>query len=172
MLDLAPLVGPELPPLSGLVALDIFAGKAITIRPLAHEFVVETASSFRDRMKGAHQVPVRLVRDVEGVALSVDGAVDTPASRAWMELDIANLGPVLVGEHVATSLGLSAIEADRQPAGFALAGGVPVRGPARVSRLIMDGDISQGVLRRWDITLDLANGRAWFEPAAARCPRC
>ncbi len=120
--------------------------------------------------KGA-RVPVRLVRD-GGVALSVDGAVDTPAGRAWMEVDIGNLGSILVGEHVAASLGLSATETDRQPADFALADGIPVRGPARVGRLIMDGDIGRSVLRRWDITLDLANGRAWFEPAAARGRRC
>lgn len=164
--DLQRLLGPGLPTLSGLVALDLFAGRAITIRPLAHQLVIETASSLRRRIQGATEVPVRLVRDVEGVALSLDAAVDTPSGRAWMELDIGNLGPLMVGRHVASLLRLDPARTDRQPAHFALVGGVPVRGPARVGPLIMDGDIGQSVLGGWDLTLDLAQGRAWFRPAS------
>ena len=166
VLDVGSLVGPDMPSLSGLIALDMFAGRSITIRPLAHELVVETASSLAERIRGATEVPIRPVRDVEGVALTVDGAVATPAGRAWMELDTGNLGPLMVGEHVAPLLDLDASRPDRQPASFALVGGVAVTGPARVSRLIMDGDIGEDVLGRWDVTLDLTNERAWFRPAA------
>ena len=165
--DLSTLIAPGVPPLSGLIALDAFAGRTITIRPVAHELIVETSSSLRQRIEGAREVPVRLVRDVEGVALCVDAAVETSAGRAWMELDIGNLGPILVGAHVAPLLRLSASDRRRQAADFALAGGIPVQGPARVSRLIMDGDVGQDVLGRWDVTLDLAHGRSWFRPAAA-----
>ena len=165
VLDLGPLVGPDMPPLSGLIALDMFAGRSITIRPLAHELVVETASSLVERIRGAKEVPIRPVRDAEGVALTVNGAVATPAGRAWMELDTGNLGPLMVGEHVAPLLGLDASRLDQQAASFALMGGVPVTGAARVGRFIMDGDIGEDVLGRWDVTLDLAGGRAWFRSA-------
>ena len=167
VLDLDALVGPGGPPLSGLLALDIFAGRTITIRPLAHELVVETPSSRQRRIEGAREVPIRLVRDVEGVALSVDAAIDTSAGRAWMELDIGNLGPIMIGAHLAPLLGLGAGEGARSEADFRLSGGIPVRGPARVARLIMDGDVGETVLGRWDVTLDLAAGRCWFRPAAA-----
>jgi hypothetical protein len=76
ILDLGPLIGPDVPALSGLLALDAFAGRTITIRPIAHELVVETSASLQHRVEGAREVPVRLVRDVEGVALSVDMAVE------------------------------------------------------------------------------------------------
>ena len=165
--DLQRLMGPDMPELAGLVALDLFAGRAVTIRPLAHQLVLETAASLRRRTRGAREVPIRPVRDVEGVALTVDGAVQTAEGRAWMELDTGNLGPLMVGEHVAPLLGLDANRSDGQPADFALVGGVPIRGPARVSRLIMDGDIGQSVLRDWDVTLDLASNRAWLRPASA-----
>ncbi len=172
VLDLQSLAGPAMPILSGLIALDLFAGDAITIRPLAHELVVETGSSLQERVAGAVEVPVRPVRDVEGVALTVDVAVDTPAGHAWMELDNGNLGPLMIGQPVALLLGLDAARRLRQPASFKIAGGIPVEGPARVGRFIMDGDIGESVLGRFDVTFDLARGRAWFRPAdAAASPR-
>ncbi len=164
--DLERLVSPDMPVLSGLIALDLFAGRMITIRPLAHQLILETATSLPERVRGSRAVPIRFVRDVEGVALTVDGAVGTSAGQAWMELDTGNLGPLLVGEHVAPLLGLDATRSDRQAASFALVGGVPVKGAARVARLIMDGDVGQSVLGGWDVTLDLDGGRAWFRPAA------
>ncbi len=167
LLDLSPFIAPGVPTLSGLIGLDAFAGRTITIRPLAHEIIVETPSSLQHRIKNARKVPIRLVRDSEGVALSIDAAVETSAGQAWMELDIGNLGPILIGEHVAPLLKLSASDRNRQAAKFALAGGIPVQGPARVGRLIMDGDVGQDVLGHWDVTLDLAHGQAWFRPAAA-----
>ena len=165
--DLAKVVSPDMPLLSGLIALDLFAGRTITIRPRAHELVVETASSLPARIRGATTVPVRLVRDAEGVALSVDAAVGTPAGQAWMELDTGNLGPLMVGEQVAALLRLDPNRPGRQAASFALVGSVPVKGAARVGRLTMDGDIGENVLAHWDVTLDLGAGRAWFRPAAA-----
>ncbi len=167
VLDINQLMGAGMPKLSGLMALDLFAGRSITIRPVAHELVMETATSLKRRTQDAREVPIRAVRDTEGVALTVDGAVQTTDGRAWMELDIGNLGPLLIGEHVAALLGLSAGSHDRQPADFSLVGGIPVGGPARVQNLIMDGDIGEAELGRWDMTLDLASMRAWFRPAMA-----
>ena len=156
---------PDMPRLAGAVGLDLFAGRVITIRPGAHEIVVETVASAVRRIRGATVVPVRLVRDVEGVALTVDGAVPTPAGQAWMELDDGNTGPLMIGQHVATALKLDPSRHEGQVADFSLQGGIPVHGAASVGNLIMDGDIGETVLGRWDVTLDLAKGRAWFRPA-------
>ena len=165
VLDLQRMMPPGIPHLSGMIALDVFAGGAITIRAAAHELIVETPASLLRRVTGATPVPIRLVRDAEGLALTVDGAVQTPAGRAWMELDTGNGGPILVGEHVAKPLELATTDEHSQAATYALVGGIPVRGPARVSKLIMDGDIGEAVLGKWDITLDLASAKAWFRPA-------
>ncbi len=168
VLDLKRLVAPQMPSLAGLLALDVFAGQVITIRPVAHEVVVETSSSLQQRIAGATQVPARLVRDAEGLALTVDGAVQTSAGRAWMELDTGNGGPIMVDEHVAGLIGLTAGNRNIQQAAFDLVDGIPVQGAARVSSLIMDGDIGEAVLGKWDLTFDLKNGRAWLRPATSR----
>ena len=164
--DLQREAPPDMPRLAGTIGLDLFAGRVITIRPKAHEIVVETAQSAERRERGATEVPIRLVRDVEGVALTVDGAVPTPSGTAWMELDDGNTGPIMIGQHVAAPLKLDPSRRAGQAADFSLAGGIPVRGPASVGNLIMDGDIGESVLNRWDITFDLAKDRAWFRPAA------
>ena len=135
---------------------------------MAHELIVETASSLQQRIRGAKEVPGRIVRDAEGLALTVDAAVLTPAGRAWMEVDTGNGGPLMVDQHVAPQLGLAPNRHDLQDTGFALVGGVPIRGRARVGDLILDGDIGADVLRHWDVTFDLAGGRMWFSAATDR----
>lgn len=157
-----------MPTLSGLIALDLFAGRTITIRPLAHEVVLETPLSAAARTRHGRELPIRAVRDVEGVALSIDAQVPTTAGGAWMELDTGNLGPIMVARHLAATIGLGPDEHALQQSRFALGGGTVVEGPARVSDLILDGDIGELTLRHWDLTLDLAADRAWLAPATAK----
>jgi hypothetical protein len=71
------------PPVDGSLGLDIFAHRTITIVPRT-AIVLETPSSLAARTKTARELPIRMLRDVEGIALSVDGAVRTSeASRGW-----------------------------------------------------------------------------------------
>lgn len=154
--------------LAGSLALDAFAGRAITIRPKAHEIVVETPASLRLRVRDSRGIPIRLVRDAEGVALTVDAAVSTRDGFAWMELDTGNSGPLAIGEDVAGLLGLNQDAKATQPVHMELPGGAVVQGPARVGDFIMDGDIGASFLNQWDLTLDLGgSGRAWIRPASA-----
>ena len=152
--------------LSGSFGLDIFAGETITIRPRAEEIVVETPASLQQRIIGARNVPIRLVRDAEGVALSVDVAVTTSAGLAWMELDTGNSGPIAVGKHIALLLGLVLTTKATQTANLKIPGGVAVQGSTRLGNLIMDGDIGAQILDGWDLTVDLQQGRAWIKSAS------
>jgi hypothetical protein len=165
--DIAALAPGADPPLGGLIGLDMFAGKIVTIQPAMHRIVVETSKTFEARIQGATEVPIRVVRDAEGLALSLNAGVPTPDGMAWMELDTGNLGPVVVSREIAPLLGLDPAITDVQQAHFKLAGGIDVEGPARVRDLILDGDIGHGVLLKWDLTLDLVSGRAWFKLAAS-----
>ena len=44
------------------------------------------------RTKHGREVPIKLVREVEGAALTVVVAVPTTAGTAWMEIDCGNGG--------------------------------------------------------------------------------
>ena len=152
--------------LGGSIGLDLFAGRVITLRPLAQEIIVETATSLQQRIIGARAAPLRLVRDAEGVALSADVAITTPEGRAWMELDTGNRGPIAVGAHLAGLLGLNPNDKGKQPVTLKIPGGVTVQGPSRLGNFIMDGNIGAQILNGWDLTLDLQQGRAWIKPAS------
>ena len=165
------LGGDDLPKIDGAIGLDIFAGRAVTIEPNAHRLIVESPMSLRARIAGATEVPVRLVRDTEGVALSVDVGVPTRSGLAWMELDTGNGGTLVIANYIAALLGLDANRKEAQPAKFPLANGISVEGNARVKEgMIMDGDIGNQFLKHWNLTLDLEHSRAWLAIAPPGAP--
>jgi hypothetical protein len=162
--DIMSLLPKDVRGLDGAVGLDIFAGRVITIEPRANRLTIETASSLATRMRTAKEVRARLVRDAEGVALAVDGGVETHRGTAWMELDTGNGGALVIANHIAPLLGLVPDQKDEKPVSFMLSGGISVSGNARTRDLIMDGNIGNRFLKQWNLTLDLVNGRVWLAP--------
>jgi hypothetical protein len=154
--------------LSGGIGLDIFAGRALTLQSQRNRLIIESPASLAARISKAKEVPVRLVRDVEGVALAVDVGVPTSKGLAWMELDSGNGGTLVVAKHLAALFGLDPERKEPQPVKFKLAGDILVEGLARTPDIIMDGNIGLVFLRHWDLTLDLGKGRAWLAPAEPR----
>jgi hypothetical protein len=163
--DIMTLLPKDVPVLDGAVGLDIFAGRVITIEPRANRLTIETVRSLATRIRTAKEIRVRLVRDSEGVALAVDGGVETRRGTAWMELDTGNGGSLVIANHVAPLFGLALDQKSETPVSFMLSGGIPVSGNVRTRDLIMDGNISNQFLGKWNLTLDLVNGRAWLAPA-------
>lgn len=163
VLDVMKFIGPGVPAVDGAIGLDAFAGEKITIVPRA-AVIIETASSLTERVRRGSELPVRLVRDVEGLALSVDAAVPTRAGIAWMELDTGNGGSLVIADHIAPLLGLGTEVTDPTPVVFKLANGLTVKGNARTRSLIMDGNIGAQFINQWQLSLDLAAARAWLTP--------
>jgi len=166
ILDVMKFIGSDSPPVDGALGLDLFAHRLITIVP-RRQIVLESPASLSRRLKNARELPIRMVRDVEGVALCVDAAVRTPDGLAWMELDNGNGGSLVVANHIAPLLGLATEISTPQPGRFELANGTAVEGTVRTRDLIMDGNISAQFLNQWTLTLDLEHGRAWLGPLPA-----
>ena len=163
--DFAKLLPPNSPPLDGSVALDAFAGRAVTLDLGAQRLVIETPASFKARIKGAAEVPVRFARDAGGLALTPFVPVPTPKGAVWMELDSGSNGAVVVAQHNAALLGLNPDSKDRQPIKMSVEGGPKIDAQAVVMDLVLDGNIGVPVLKDWVVTLDLANERAWIAAA-------
>jgi len=167
--DIMKFMPAGVPRIDGSIGLDVFAGRAITLSLAQRKLTIESRSTMRRRITRGREVPIRLVREAGGVALTVYVAVPTPEGMAWMEIDCGNGGANVIGKHLAGLLKLDAGKKEPQPASFLLAGGIPVQGMARVNEtLIMDGNIGARFLINWDLTLDLAKGRAWLAPAKTR----
>jgi len=157
------------PKLDGSIGLDAFAGRAITLSLAEQTLTLESQASLRARQRSGKEVQIRLVREAEGIALAVVVGVVTPQGIAWMEFDSGNGGANVIAKHLAPLLNLKTGIKEPQAAKFMLVGGISVEGEARVSEtLIMDGNIGTRFLINWDLTLDLAKGRAWLTPAKRR----
>jgi len=164
--DVMQFIGANAPPVDGTLGLDVFAGHAVTLVP-GTAIVIETPKSLAARIATARELPARLVRDAEGVSLTVNGAVQTPRGMAWMELDTGNSTGLFVGNHIAPLLGMNPDTTSPVSGSLTLANGIVVSGSTRTANLIMDGNIGAEFLNHWILTLDLDKGRAWLAPYQA-----
>jgi hypothetical protein len=165
--DIMKFMPPNVPKLDGSLGLDVFAGRAVTLSLAERTLTLESRASLAARMKRGREVPIRLVREAEGIALTVVVGVVTSEGTAWMEIDSGNGGANVIAKHLAPLMNVKTGSREPQPANFSLVGGIPVTGNVRVNEtLIMDGNIGTRFLVNWDLTLDLKNGRAWLIPAS------
>lgn len=162
--DVSKFTSPGAPPLDGALGLDLFAGRAITFQLTRGTITVESPASLAARVPRATEVPVRLVRDGEGLSLTVNLGVPTPSGMAWMELDSGNSGPsMFIARYLAAQFQVDTMRQAPQAVQLTIGGRVPVRTVARtLPRMAIDGNLGVTFLREWDVTLDLVAGRAWL----------
>lgn len=164
--DFTKFFKPDQPRLDGSLGFDLFAGRAITLALSGRKIVVESSASLAARVAKGTEVPIRIVRDAQGLALTVDIGVPTPDGMAWMELDSGGGQSIIIGKHIASLFKLDPDSKAVQRVSFTLAGKIQVEAPARVmDQMIMDGNINVPYLKKWDVTVDFGTGRAWVTRA-------
>jgi hypothetical protein len=153
--------------LQGSLALDAFAGRAITLDLAGGHLTVESKASLAERVRGMTPLAIRFSREAGGRSITPLTAVPTAKGMLWMELDSGNGGTMLVSKPYAALVGLDSANADMQKGGFQLQNNVRVESDRfLVKDMIIDGNIGTPFMRHWIITLDLATERAWIAPAA------
>lgn len=163
--DITTLLPEGAAPVDGSIALDAFAGKAITIDFPAMRLIVESPDSLRERAAQATALPVSLSRELQGRALAASVGIPTRAGTAWMELDSGNGGTILVAKPYARLFGLDPEEKGPQKADFAVGAALRAQGDAFTPDMILDGNLGMPFLKDKVVTLDLAAGKLWvFEP--------
>jgi len=145
----------------GLLALDAFDGKVITIDQNAATLTIETEKSLKKRIRSMKEFPFRLARECSGRCLSAFLGVKTPDGMTWMNMDTGAGGVSLIAKEYAASLGLDPNKKEQQ-INYRLSPHVAITGPVFVTDLIMDGNLGQPFLSKYIITFDLKNGRIWF----------
>lgn len=163
-------VGSPDTPIDGLLALDAFAGRTVTIDFARRELVVESPDSLRERVTGATEVPAHLAREIGGIALSVFVEAPTAKGPVRLELDSGNGGTILVSRALLTLLGLSDRGETAQQGRFAIAPGVEAAGLIFSPDLVIDGNLGMPFLKNWVVTMDLAAGRVWLRRTSAPVP--
>ena len=151
-------------PPDGLLSLDAFDGKAITLDQTAGTLTIETPDSAARRTSAMKELPFRVSRECSGRCLSVFLGVPTADGMTWLILDSGAGGVSLISKDYARTFGLDP-DVKEQRLKCAVAPGVSVDSPVLVTDMIMDGNLGQPFMSRYLITLDLKNGRIWMSAA-------
>jgi len=162
VMQVAELFAKDAPPIEGLLALDVFAGRTITLDFAGGHLYVETPASAAQRIAGAREVPVVLSREAQGHALAVNLEVPTPKGVVRFELDSGNGGTLLVAKPYAALFGLDPDAQGPQAARIEIAPGIVAEGLAFTPAMNIDGNLGMPFLKDWIVTLDLAESRMWL----------
>ncbi|MDF1701464.1 MAG: aspartyl protease family protein [Planctomycetota bacterium] len=158
VLDLAALLPEGWPPVDGVLALDAFVHRPLTLDLAARTLVLESESSARERARAGDEVEIRVSRPVQGHAREVFVAARLDGRTWWLELDTGNAAPVLLAVH-------TGVEDDGE---ITLElGGAPWTGAFYLQEMILDGNLGQTFCAGRAITLDLAHERMFVAPSSA-----
>lgn len=145
----------------GLLSLDAFDGKAITLDQKAGTLTIESRASLGERTKAMKELPFRISRECSARCLSAFVGVPTTSGMTWLILDSGAGGVSLISKDHATLFGLEP-ESKEQRLRYEVAPGVPIDSPVVVTDMIMDGNLGQPFMSQYIITFDLAHGRLWL----------
>lgn len=145
----------------GLLSLDAFDGKAITLDQGAATLTIETPASLARRIEGMRELPFRLARGSSARELNAFVGVSTPRGLTWLTLDSGAGGVSLIAREYAEAFGLDP-KIKEQQLRFEIAPGIRVDSPVIVTDMIMDGNLGQPFLSQYVLTFDLRNGRLWI----------
>lgn len=162
VLDVMSLFPKDATPVEGLIALDLFEGRTITIDFPGQRLLIESPDSARERTRGAREVPIRLQREMQGRSLAVSMESQTPQGPILFEIDSGNGGTLLVAKEYAKYYGLDPSKSDPQEGDFEVLPGLRAKGMTFAAGITLDGNLGMPFLRDKVVTFDLAAGRMWI----------
>jgi hypothetical protein len=155
--------------IDGLIALDLFEGRTITLDFAGLKVIVETPESAAARVAGATKLPARLVREAGGYSLTIDVQVPSKVGHLGFELDSGNGGTILVAKPYAATFGFDPDKGPQQGR-FEIGKGIAAEGLIFPAGITLDGNLGMPFLKNYLVTLDLDRGRVWLAPNPTPAP--
>lgn len=153
----------------GLMALDIFDRRTVTMDFAGLRLIVETPESGAARIRGATELPIRLVREAGGYAVTVDIQVPSKVGHLGFEVDSGNGGTLLIAKPYAAVFGFDPDKGPRQGS-FPIGHGITASGFVLPAGITLDGNLGMPFLKNYVVTVDLAKGRLWLKPNPTPAP--
>jgi hypothetical protein len=153
----------------GLLALDVFEGKTITIDSAGLRVIIETPESAAERVRNATELPGRLVREMGGYGVAVDIQVPSKVGHLGFQIDTGNGGTLLIAKPYAASFGFDPDKGPRMGS-FPIGKGIEASGFVMPAGITLDGNLGMPFLKNYLVTLDLARGRVWLAPNPVKPP--
>jgi hypothetical protein len=147
----------------GLLALDVFEGKTITMDFAGLRLIVETPESAAARVAGATELPARLIREMGGYALAIDIQVPSKFGHLGFQLDSGNGGTILVAKPYAAAFGFDPDKGPRMGS-IPIGKGIEASGFIMPAGITLDGNLGMPFLKNYVVTVDLEKGRLWLKP--------
>ena len=147
----------------GLLALDVFEGRTITMDFAGQRLIVETPESAAARIVGATELPARLVRELGGYSLCIDIQVPSKMGHLGFQIDSGNGGTLLIAKPYAAAFGFDPDKGPRMGS-FPIGKGIEARGFVMPAGITLDGNLGMPFLKNYLVTLDLEKGRVWLKP--------
>jgi predicted aspartyl protease len=174
--NIMPFFSPETPQIGGVIALQTFENKAITIDLAGNKIRVETADSLAERIKEMRQLETRVSRPFTGVGLEILAAASTPKGKVWMIFDTGNTNWSHVAPHALNQIGVSLDAPNKakivKPVKLDINGFGQFEFMGREREMIYDVRLNYDTLTKLVYTVDLRTGKMWVksnpeQPAAA-----
>lgn len=153
----------------GLLALDVFEGKTITMDFAGQRLIIETPESAAARIVGATEFPARLVREMGGYSLCIEIQVPSKMGHLGFQIDSGNGGTLLIAKPYAAAFGF---DPDKGPkmGSFPIGKGIEASGFVMPAGITLDGNLGMPFLKNYLVTLDLEKGRVWLKPNPIPAP--
>lgn len=155
--------------IDGMIALDLFAGRTITLDFAGKRLILETPKSAAVRKARGAELPMRIVREIGGYALAAHIDVPSKLGALGFELDSGNGGTLLVAKPYAAAFGLDPNAAPHDGS-IPLGRGIVAHGFVVPADITLDGNLGMPFLKDYLVTLDLDRGRAWFARNPVQAP--
>ena len=153
----------------GLLALDVFEGKTITMDFAGQRLIIETPESAAARIVDATEFPARLVREMGGYSLCIEIQVPSKMGHLGFQIDSGNGGTLLIAKPYAAAFGF---DPDKGPkmGSFPIGKGIEASGFVMPAGITLDGNLGMPFLKNYLVTLDLEKGRVWLKPNPIPAP--
>jgi hypothetical protein len=151
--DVNAILPEGVPPVDGVLSLKTLATQPFTLDLGTGLLTLETAASYRDRIRDMARLNSRLATGLDGDELTVFVRGEV-ASAAWFLVDSGNLDVVQVAPHLGGSEDVweNLLHLDGMP---------PVAASFRTRDIIYDGVLSEEFMREWLFSFDLASNEVW-----------
>lgn len=165
--DLMKLLPAELPKLDGVLSLDVFAGRVVTIDLARNRLILESAGSTDARRAGMRALTARAATGEDGSSLTIFLAARASPVPTWLLLDSGNLVGTILSPEAAARMGIAFPGPGADGTARADSATVEVLGagvviePVTVRPLIHDGALGAEFMKRGAFTFDLRGKQPW-----------
>lgn len=182
VLELGDLLPSSWPRIDGVLSLESFRDKALTLNLKCGTLTIETSESLSNRVDKSKRIRIRESRQASGASLDLMVAIRSERGDLWFLLDSGCLEKdFLIAPHAAKELGIDLnlrgvqhLDADgHHPerwivprTSIDVRGVGEIEGRASVWDMIYDGVICSSIIERWDLSIDLRHTQAWVRRAA------